>query len=196
MTITVTESVALMAKQGQSCSTVCIVRAALWLLNILPADITLVVAAVRVQCTNPIVYNDCGSLLGGYLVRPFTAIGWHAGGMVLSEADAIWMIRRVSRNESIATLTVGSQIPLHFDWLLKAIIGGFGMSTAISRQICFRPVWQWLGAYHMYKNMLSIQIIFRMHIASLDVWSYRPSYSWLTRASLDSRNLWDGAIYT
>lgn len=194
MTITVTESVALMAKQGQSCSTVCIVRAALWLLNILPADITLVVAAVRVQCTNPIVYNDCGSLLGGYLVRPFPAIGWHAGGMVLSEADAIWMIRRVSRNESIATLTVGSQIPLHFDWLLKAIIRGFGGHQP--SKFALDLVWQWLGAYHMYKNMLSIQIIFRMHIASLDVWSYRPSYSWLTRACLDSCNLWDGAIYT
>lgn len=25
----------------------------------------------------------------------------------------------------------------------------------------------------------AIQIIFRMHIASLDMWSYRPSYSWL-----------------
>lgn len=35
----------------------------------LPADITLVVAAVQVQCTNPIIYDDCGSLLGGYLVR-------------------------------------------------------------------------------------------------------------------------------
>lgn len=28
-----------------------------------------IVAAAQVQCTNPIIYNDCGSLLGGYLVR-------------------------------------------------------------------------------------------------------------------------------
>lgn len=37
----------------------------------LPADITRVVAAAQVQCTNPIIYSDCGSLLEGYLVRLF-----------------------------------------------------------------------------------------------------------------------------
>lgn len=35
---------------------------------------------------------------------------WHTGGMVLFEADTIWMIARVSPSESIATLIVGSQI--------------------------------------------------------------------------------------
>lgn len=36
--------------------------------NIARADIILVVAAAQVQCTNPTIYNDCGSLLEGYLV--------------------------------------------------------------------------------------------------------------------------------
>lgn len=59
------------------------------------------------------------------------------------------MIERVSRDESIATLTVGSQIP---DVPFFNEHRGIWESTAISRPVCFRRVWQWLGAYHMYKN--------------------------------------------
>lgn len=43
-------------------------RFALFHQNITRADAILVVAAVQVQCTNPTIYNDCGSLLGGFLV--------------------------------------------------------------------------------------------------------------------------------
>lgn len=61
------------------------------ILPITRADTILVVAAVQVQCTNPTIYNDCGSLLGGYFVSrfspppPYMLVVWFYSKLTQSE---------------------------------------------------------------------------------------------------------------